>query len=1023
MIFPVSSPDRSFCRCCSGGITGRLNLLALLLAILVGTAFPAVAARAYLRLSEYQKQDWQVEDGLPENNVRMITQRSDGMLLLATASGLATFDGLHFQSLPIPDGTDNEAVNAMLMGRNGDMWIGTDGRGVLQYSRSGVLNNISELAGRVNERVRMLYEDASGTLWIATQNGIEWYRDGKLQSYGEMGMISGDVTTPFAEDGHGGMFFITSKGLFHLTSGAPKPYILRNKSLGTPVAVYCDLQRRLWVGTMRGVVQMVPHKGDTGYDEVGVARINSPVTVLLGDVQGNLWIGTRHDGVWRIGEDGVSSWTSRNGLSDDSIRSLFIDNEQNLWIGMLTGGLSRWRKATFAPYGGSEGLPATYAADVFSDSHGDLWFGTWGKGLYRLHRGKLTNATPPQMPSTIPIRALAEDKQGTLWVGTWFDGIYRHDEHGFHHYLLGIESPGNAVSALMFDKHGGLWVGTYNGLLYFSKGIPAGQRLLLLDSKLITCMLEDVDGSMLVGTSTGLFRVREGYSSPITDLPDPHVLSLTRDSLGYTWIGTKSGGLALLRKERAEPLSIKSGLPMLPIHVAVEDHDGHLWMGTSHGILRVSVIALHAVADSKESQLAPVLFGRADGMHSSECSGPSLPGATRTAAGALWFATTKGFVHTTDIAEVAAPAHPIASTLSWTLNDDLSPAHSERGNHIDVEAGQSELTFLFNTVNLSNPSQIEFRYRLIGYDAGWLTTHARIARYRRLPPGKYNFEMQVRNSGEPWGAVIVSMPVKQSGYFYQTWYFYLTLTLIVLVIAVQLFRQRLQLVKGKIGIVIEERSRIARECHDTLMAGFAAISWQLEATSKIFRDNALAETPAAKSCELARSMVSHCQAEARRIIWDLRDTEEMTNILSYALSRALSAQDPGDSTAITFRVEGDEVPLAPAYIHHLVCIGQEAVSNAMRHAAPSHIAVHLRYEMESLNLSIRDDGRGFRGDTSKVGHFGIPVMEERARKVGGVLRLQSSYEEGTEVSVNVSFNALQGVGRKQQQYIVPWIGI
>jgi ligand-binding sensor domain-containing protein/signal transduction histidine kinase len=1023
MIPSISSPGRSFSRCYSGTVIGWLNLLAILLAALVGTALPAVAANAHLRLSEYQKQDWQVEDGLPENNVRMITQRSDGLLLLATASGLATFDGLHFQSLPIPDGTDNEAVNAMLVGRNGDLWVGTDGRGVLQYSSSGALNNISELAGRMNERVRMLYEDAAGTLWIATQNGIEWYRDGKLQAFRETGMISGDVTTPFAEDGRGGMFFITSKGLFHLTIGAPKPYILSNQALGTPVAVYRDLQHRLWVGTMSGVVQLIPRKDGTGYNEVGAAHIKSPVTVLLGDAQGNLWVGTRHDGIWRIGEDGVSSWNSHNGLADDSIRSLFIDSEQNLWIGMLTGGLSRWREAAFAPYGEQEGFPATYAANVLADSHGDLWFGTWGKGLYRLHHGKLTDATPPGMAATIPIRGLAEDRQGALWVGTWFNGIYRYDGHGFRHYLLGIESPGNAVSSLLFDKHGGLWVGTYTGLLYFSGGIPTGQRSLFLDSKLITCMLEDEDGSMLVGTSTGLFRVRDGYSSPITDLPDSHLLSLTRDSMGYTWIGTKSGGLVLLHKERAEPLNVKSGLPTLPVHVALEDDNGHLWMGTSRGIVRVSVAALHAVADGKEPQLAPVLFERADGMRSSECSGPSLPGAARTADGTLWFATTKGFVHTTDIAKASASTHPVVSALSWTLNDDLNPAHSMTGDRIDIEAGQPELTFLFNAVNLSNPTQIEFRYRLVGYDTGWTTTHVRIARYRRLPPGKYNFEMQVRNSGEPWGSMIVAAPVRQRGYFYQTWYFYLVLSLFAVAIATQFFRQRLQLVKGKIGVVIEERSRIARECHDTLMAGFAAISWQLEATSKIFRDSALVETPAAKSCELARSMVSHCQAEARRIIWDLRDTEEMTNVLSHALSRTLSVQEPGDSTAITFRVEGDEVPLAPAYIHHLVCIGQEAVSNAMRHAAPSHIAVHLRYEIDSLNLTIRDDGRGFRGDTSKVGHFGIPVMEERARKVGGVLRLQSSHDDGTEVSVNVSFNALQNVSRRQQPYIVPWIGI
>jgi ligand-binding sensor domain-containing protein/signal transduction histidine kinase len=1008
-----------------GNAVARLWLVVALFVAGAGVAYPASEGHSTLRLSEYQKQYWQVEEGLPENNVRMITQRPDGLLLLAMSSGLATFDGLHFQNLSIPGDVDGEAVNAVLTGRNGDLWIGTDGRGVLQYNGSGAPNNISELAGRMNERVRMLYEDAAGALWIATQNGIERYRDGQLEVFSEAGMISGDITSPFAEDDRGGIFFVTSNGLFHLTNGKPEPYTLHNMALGRPVGIYRDPQHRLWVGTLNGVVRLAPRKEGSGYDEVVAARVKSPVTVLLGDAQGNLWFGTRHDGLWRISDDEVTSWASRNGLPDDTISSLFIDSEQNLWIGMETGGLSRWRKAPFAAYGEPEGLPATYAANVFADSHGDLWLGTWGNGLYRIHHGKLVNATPPDLSLATPIRALAENQHGQLWVGTWFDGVYRYDGRSFRHYLLGNESPGNAVSSILVDRKGGLWIGTYTGLLYFPDGEPeAMQRSLFLDSKLITCLLEDVDGSILVGASTGLFRVRDGHSSPITDLPHPHVISLMRDSLGYTWIGTKEGGLSLLRNDRAEVLNGKSGLPMLPVRTAIEDGDGHLWLGTSHGVVRVKVSALHDIADGKEAYLAPVLFGRADGMRSSECSSPSLPASARAADGTLWFATTAGFAHTTDIAAASVAPHPIVPVLGWTLSDDLNPQHSLTGDHVEIEAGQSDVTFLFNAVHLSNPSQIEFRYRLTGYDSDWTTTHARLARYRRLPPGKYRFEVQARHSGQAWDSEVAAIPVKQEGHFYQTWYFYLALLVLAAALAVQFFKQRVQLVKGRIGVVIEERNRIARECHDTLMAGFAAISWQLEATAKIFRDDALVDTPAAKSCDLARSMVAHCQAEARRIIWDLRDTGYMTNILSHALSSTLSAQEPGDSPIVTFRVEGQEVPLAPAYVHHLVCIGQEAVSNAMRHASPSHIAVHLRYEVDSLNLTIRDDGSGFRGDSAKVGHFGIPVMEERARKVGGVLRLQSSHDEGTEVSVIVSFNSLQDVTQQQQQqYIVPWIGI
>ncbi len=102
--------------------------------------------------------------------------------------------------------------------------------------------------------------------------------------------------------------------------------------------------------------------------------------------------------------------------------------------------------------------------------------------------------------------------------------------------------------------------------------------------------------------------------------------------------------------------------------------------------------------------------------------------------------------------------------------------------------------------------------------------------------------------------------------------------------------RRVQSLQGHIGLfLLEERHRIARECHDTLMAGFSAISWQLDATAKIFRDGNLESTPAAKSCELVRTMVSQSQAEARRIIWDLRDTAEATKSLSHALARTIRA--------------------------------------------------------------------------------------------------------------------------------------
>jgi signal transduction histidine kinase len=322
---------------------------------------------------------------------------------------------------------------------------------------------------------------------------------------------------------------------------------------------------------------------------------------------------------------------------------------------------------------------------------------------------------------------------------------------------------------------------------------------------------------------------------------------------------------------------------------------------------------------------------------------------------------------------------------------------------LTLAPGLEDLVFQFNSKNLGNPAQVEFRYKLDGYDHDWTETRSRIAHYRQLPPGHYRFLMDARNAGAPWRDNITALPVYQRPYFYQAWWFYVLLCAVAIAAAVRLFRWRLTRAKGELGVVLEERNRIAREWHDTLMAGFAAISWQLESTARLLASESSA---AAKACELARNMVRHCQAEARRILWDLRENHEATGPLSNALSNALTPLSVKEGVDMRFQVEGQEVPLAPGSVHHLVCIGQEAVTNAIRHALPNCIDVRLQYHTDWLSLSVKDDGRGFRAADKLAalqGHFGIPVMEERARKLGGSLRVETSAGNGTEILVHVPF--------------------
>jgi hypothetical protein len=140
----------------------------------------AGASPAERSLSEYHKQDWQVEDGLPEGNVRAIVQDPAGPLLIATGSGVTSFDGLRFAPVRIDarDEAANEPVNALLFTRNGDLWIGTDDRGVI-HRVGGRAVYISEAAGLTDERVRAMVEDRGGVVWQCRAEPAVWAGPGE----------------------------------------------------------------------------------------------------------------------------------------------------------------------------------------------------------------------------------------------------------------------------------------------------------------------------------------------------------------------------------------------------------------------------------------------------------------------------------------------------------------------------------------------------------------------------------------------------------------------------------------------------------------------------------------------------------------------------------------------------------------------------------------------------------------------------------------------------------------------------
>jgi signal transduction histidine kinase len=238
-------------------------------------------------------------------------------------------------------------------------------------------------------------------------------------------------------------------------------------------------------------------------------------------------------------------------------------------------------------------------------------------------------------------------------------------------------------------------------------------------------------------------------------------------------------------------------------------------------------------------------------------------------------------------------------------------------------------------------------------------------------------------------------------YFYQTYSFYALVVLALALLAWQLYRFRVHAMQKQFAAVLGERTRIAREIHDNLAQEMAGISVQLEVVARTMPPGA--ETAKAQ-LDRVRMLVRHGIAEARRYVWDLRSPALEHNDLPAALSetaRRLTSETPVEAQV---QVSGTFRPLPQLIEDNLLRIGQEAVTNAIKHAQARQIMVRLVFDAQHVQLRVRDDGRGFDSESSAIrinGHFGLVGMRERTDQIGGTLSIQSASGSGTEVVVDV----------------------
>ncbi|HEX4166105.1 MAG TPA: two-component regulator propeller domain-containing protein [Bryobacteraceae bacterium] len=978
----------------------------IILCLLAAGCRCGFALNPALEISQYAHNAWTVSNGFSLGNVYAIAQTPDGYLWLGSEFGLFRFDGVHSMPWTPPAGQRLSAreINCLLVSRDGTLWIGTFA-GLASWSE-GKLTQHPEL-GR--DFISSLFESRNGTVWAATletpTGRLCAIRRGRTQCYREDGAF-GRAIWAFYEDNSGALWAAAQSGLWRWTPGPPRRYATRTELIGLGKA---DDGRLLIAMHGAGLSQFSGDKVEP-YPIRSTADPNRPLrdrevdsNRLLQDRDGGLWIGSVERGLIHLHHGRTDVFTRSDGLSGDVILALFEDREGNIWVA-TTGGLDRFRQLPVSTISVKQGLSSDATQSVLAVTDGSVLIGAhdgltmWKDGQTTIFRK--ANGLPDDQP-----QSLFQDDRGRIWVSTSYGLAYFADGR----FVAVNAVAGGDVHYIAGDSAGNLWLSEDRKFVHLQDGrlveqIPWSElgrqqsaELLLWDRK---------RGGLWLGFwregGVSYFKdgqLRASYTSA-DGLGEGEIGDLHFDRDGALWVATGFGGLSRIKDGRIATLTTKNGLPCNRIHWAIEDDDRSLWLYTFCGLVRIKRTELDSwIADPKH-RIATTAWDASDGVRlRSSAASAYGPRVAKSTDGKLWFVTGEGI-------QVVDPRHLAFNNIPppvhiEKITADRKTFYPVRGQRLPALTRDLEVDY--TAVSLVAPEKNRFKYKLEGYDPDWIDVgNRRQAFYTNLAPRNYRFRLMASNNSGVWNEAGDSLDFSIDPAYYQTNWFRALCTTVLLALLWMAYQLRVRQLHHQFDMTVEarvgERTRIARELHDSLLQTVQGLMLSLQAVSEMMPAGA-AKNKFEKTLEIGDRAIR----EGRHAVQDLRSAST-TGDLTQAIRALGDELASGDGATFRLVVEGPMRELHPIVRDDIYSIAREALRNAFTHACATRIEAEIDFNDRLLELRIRDDGKGLTGDVTdqgRTGHYGLPGMRERARQIGSNLVILSGPETGTDVELSV----------------------
>lgn len=763
--------------------------------------------------AQYDIQFIKTNHGLPSNDIQCIYQSADNFIWFGTDKGLCRFDGTHLKIYTTENGLPENNVKCITQDHAGNLWIGTDKKGIVKITKNEVITYSIDSIIR-NIPVLNIAVDANDEVWFLPMfGGAAYFKNDTIYSYGiEQGMYQNRPINKVIISPENEKYFVANGwGLYKLIDNRMgKIY----SSHGYVPTGLIDSKGRFWLGVWQNL--LVYQENDTiKHIRLSQEHDYTLFNQIREDSKGRIWASNLTAGLFLIDGDKTFRFGDTEGISSTYISDFIIDNDDNIWIATTDGGLNFFNPESFFIRNKYNGFANEYVNGSIRLNDSTEFLATH-IGLVRFQNNKLDYPLAYSSSSRDFYRRLNEChdilvKNDTLWVTLINAGIQMLTPNGQCFMGGGMSGGPTNPMGMTLDQNGQIWIGSASSGLYRIIG-DSVLRYHYYDGMALGSMTSlycDAENAVWIGTTNkGIGRIKNDsiqYLNTHSGLPTNSINQITGDLQNRVWFLSDQGAYIYENNRFDLMESCQYNWLNDQVYSMVQDSLKRYWFCTSNGLIALTPKDNSVISNSWNCMdYIPTYFHR--NVHFKNVS--FLPRSLRIDGENLLIGTTSGLIYLNIFESNLNATLPTLFIDNILINDSLSLMQpnkfegieyswsGEYPQQLELSSNYGDISFDFSALHWSNPTGVNFVYRLFGYEEQWTSTSEMMtAVYKNLDYGEYTFEIYAENEiGEKTKKQTFSFRILPP--WYHTWWariFFILLFLLLVYLVINWRTKQLQI--------------------------------------------------------------------------------------------------------------------------------------------------------------------------------------------------------------------------------------